>query len=114
MPPDNTSQIQPPTIAPGDHVADTKQFRKDLDEVLTRLKNASGDLFNGSVQSFPVPRRSRERSLAITKIQEAIMWLGMDLKSINESDLGSAPNPYPQSYDPTSPVISPTSEGLKL
>jgi hypothetical protein len=27
---------------------------------------------------------SRERSLAITKLQEAIMWLGMDLKAQNE------------------------------
>jgi hypothetical protein len=27
---------------------------------------------------------SRERSLAITKLQEAIMWIGMDLKRLNE------------------------------
>jgi len=54
-------------------------------------------------------RPSRERSLAITKIQEAIMWLGMDLKAIGES-----PNPYPESYNPESPVIEPTADGLKL
>jgi len=51
---------------------------------------------------------SRERSLAITKLQEAIMWLGMDLKRLNE------PNPYPQSYNPNSPDIEPTADGLKL
>jgi hypothetical protein len=27
---------------------------------------------------------SRERSLAITKVEEAIMWLGMDLKAAND------------------------------
>jgi len=54
-------------------------------------------------------RGSRERSISLTKIQEAIMWLGMDLK-----DIGESPNPYPHSYDPTSPVIEPTADGLKL
>lgn len=42
------------------------------------------------------------------KITEAIMWLGMDLKAQN------TPNPYPHSKDPTSPIIDPTADGLKL
>ena len=75
--------------------AETKQFRKNLDETLQQIKTST--------------RQSRERSLAITKIQEAIMWLGMDLK-----DIGESPNPYPHSYDPASPVIEPTADGLKL
>lgn len=50
----------------------------------------------------------------MTKIQEAIMWLGMDLKAINEESPGAAPNPYPESYNPASSKIEPTSEGLKL
>lgn len=83
----------------------TKQFRKDLDAILQNLKAAST---NGVGFIIP-PRASRERSLAITKIQEAIMWLGMDLK-----DIGETPNPYPQSYNPESPVIEPTADGLKL
>ena len=37
------------------------------------------------------------------------MWLGMDLKRLNE------PNPYPSSKDPsTGSVIEPTADGLKL
>lgn len=80
------------TVPPS--VAETKQYRKDLDEVLQRLKLSS--------------RSSRERSLAITKIEEAIMWLGMDLKAQGTE------NPYPQSYNPESPVIEPTADGLKL
>lgn len=83
-------------------VAETKQLRKELDETLQNLRKAE------------LTRRSRERSLALTKIQEAIMWLGMDLKAINEDSPGSAPNPYPQSYNPASPQIEPTADGLKL
>ena len=51
---------------------------------------------------------SRERSITITKLQEAVMWLGMDLKRLNE------PNPYPNSKDPSNTKIEPTSDNLKL
>jgi hypothetical protein len=88
-------------------IAQTKQFRKDLDAVLSNLKRATGEYPCNAGEEVHV-RKSRERSLAVTKIQEAIMWLGMDLKDIG------APNPYPHSYDPTSPVIEPTADGLKL
>lgn len=83
-------------------IASTKQLRKELDATLQNLRKAELD------------RRSRERSLALTKIQEAIMWLGMDLKAINDANPGSQPNPYPSSDDPASPRIEPTADGLKL
>ena len=70
-----------------------KELRRDLDAVLRRVKAESG---------------SRERSLVITKLQEAIMWLGMDLERLGEA------NPYPKSYDPSSPVVEKTADGLKL
>lgn len=74
-------------------VAD-KQLRKDLDEKIQEVKNLPS---------------SRERSIAITKLQEAVMWLGMDLKRLNE------PNPYPSSKDPsTGDKIEPTADGLKF
>lgn len=88
--------------------ADTKQWRKDLDGVLQSIKRGS-DTKREVLTSEDHPRGSRERSLAVTKLQEAIMWLGMDLK-----DIGETPNPYPHSYDPASPVIEPTADGLKL
>ena len=75
--------------------AESKSYRVSLDKILQSLKDS--------------PRKSRERSISITKIQEAIMWLGMDLK-----DIGETPNPYPHSYDPKSPVIDKTADGLKL
>lgn len=89
-------------------IAQTKQLRKELDEVLQNLRRDSEPIHDGIRRADHVVRASRERSLALTKIQEAIMWLGMDLK-----DLGT-PNPYPTSYDPTSSEVEPTADGLKL
>jgi len=84
------------TINPPCSIKETKQFRKDLDKVLQSIKEPA---------TF---RTSRERSLAITKIQEGIMWLGMDLKAQNEE------NPYPESKNPENAQIEPTTDGLKL
>lgn len=95
-----------PNVSVPPAVAQSKQFRRDLDEVLQRLKAASG-VIPPPLPDLPV-RKSRERSLAITKVEEAIMWLGMDLKAQD------TPDPYPQSRNPQSPVIEKTADGLKL
>ena len=89
-------------------VFQTKQWRKDLDEVLQRFHKGSDKNYTELRDPDHPVRSSRERSLAVTKIEEAIMWLGMDLKAQN------TPNPYPQSYDPASNVIDPTADGLKM
>lgn len=70
-----------------------KQCRKDIDEIIQRVRELDS---------------CRETSLVITKLQEAVMWLGMDLKRLNQ------PNPYPESKDPTSMRIEPTADGLKM
>jgi len=77
-----------------DPVIDNKTWRKELDEVLQKIKDSG--------------RISRERNICITKIQEGVMWLGMDLKALYE------PNPYPNSKDPSNTIIEPTADGLKL
>ena len=74
-------------------VLDNKLLRVALDIQLQRLK---------------VCKPSRERSLAITKLQECIMWIGMDLKRLGE------PNPYPNSYRPENSIVDATADGLKL
>jgi hypothetical protein len=84
---------------PIDDIVLDKELRRDTDALIQRLKSAP---------------TSRERSLAITKLQEAVMWLGMDLKRINEETPGSSPNPYPNSKDPSNVKIEPTADGLKL
>lgn len=71
-----------------------KQLRKDADDLIQRVKELEP---------------CREVSLAITKFQEGVMWLGMDLKRLNQ------PNPYPSSKDPsTGTKVEPTADGLKL
>ena len=80
-------------------VAD-KALRQDIDKIIQRIKDMPA---------------TRERSLAITKLQEGVMWLGMDLKRINEIDPEKCPNPYPSSKDPnTGSKIEPTADGLKF
>lgn len=77
-----------------EEVVANKQLRKEIDEKIQAIKNLP---------------QSRERSLAITKLQEGVMWLGMDLKRLNDT------NPYPSSKDPsTGDKIEPTADGLKL
>lgn len=74
-------------------VAD-KALRKTIDAIIQEVKDLPA---------------SRERSIAITKLQEAVMWLGMDLKRLGNE------NPYPSSKDPsTGSKIEPTADGLKL
>lgn len=71
-----------------------KQLRKDIDDVIQRVKKLDS---------------CREASICVTKLQEAVMWLGMDLKRINDT------NPYPTSKDPsTGTKIEPTADNLKL
>ncbi len=74
-------------------IVENKQLRKDTDDIIQRIKSLSP---------------SRERSLAITKLQEGVMWLGMDLKRLG------TPNPYPNSKDPSNTNIEPTADNLKL
>lgn len=71
-----------------------KQLRKDIDEIIQRVKSLD---------------QSRETSLSITKLQEGVMWLGMNLKRL------CAINSYPSSKDPsTGSIVEPTADGMKL
>ncbi len=100
-------------------VADTKELRRDIDSIIQRIKNVTtlDPSVTGPDGKPAQPmgyRASRERSLAITKLQEAVMWLGMDLKAIGEENPGLVANPYPSSKDPSTATIEPTADGLKL
>lgn len=100
-------------------VSDTKTFRRNIDSIIQRIKNVTtlDSSITESDGSFAKPRgyrQSHERSLAITKLQEAVMWLGMDLKALGEENPGLVTNPYPSSKDPSTAIIEPTADGLKL
>lgn len=103
------------------HIILDKELRRDIDAVIQRLKIASErqplraqPRENDAPNILPATTRSsRERSIAYTHLQEAVMWLGMDLKAINDES-GGAENPYPNSKDPSNTKIDPTADGLKL
>ena len=70
-----------------------KHYRQQIDNIIQDVKQLES---------------CRETSLVITKLQEAVMWLGMDLKRLNQ------PDPYPESKNPNSIRIEPTAVNLKL
>lgn len=79
----------------------------ELDEKIKLVKQSRVEL-DAALQNVKKLSTSREVSLAITNIQQGIMWLGMELKELG------ARNPYPESYNPDSAKVSPTGDGLKL
>lgn len=75
-------------------VVSIKQLRKKGDNLIQQIKYLPG---------------SAEKTLAMRKFQEGVMWLGMDLKRLGEA------NPYPSSKDPsTGAKIEPTADNLKF
>lgn len=71
-----------------------KELRQSIDSIIQKVKNLES---------------CRETSICITKLQEAVMWLGMDLKRLGN------PNPYPGSKDSNSgDIVHPTADGLKF
>lgn len=69
----------------------SKQIRVDVDDIIRRVDNME---------------TSRETSLAKTKLQEAIMWMDMNLKQLGN------PNPYPNSRNTNNEKIDKTADGL--
>lgn len=69
----------------------SKQIRVDVDDIIRRVDSMD---------------YSRETSLAKTKLQEAIMWMGMNLKRLGN------PNPYPNSRNTNNEKVDKTADGL--
>lgn len=87
----------------------TPELEKEIVSIKTLRKE--GDALIQHVRHLPP---NRERSIVVTKLQEAVMWLGMDLKRINDENPGDSPTPYPNSKDPTNTIIEPTADNMKL
>lgn len=69
-------------------IVENKVFRDEFSDLLACLQGS--------------PIKSRQRSIAITELENVICRLGLDLK-----DAG-APNPYPNSKDPSNTIVDPT------
>jgi hypothetical protein len=103
------AENQPAPVRP--EVAQTKTWRKEIDEIVSRMKLAC--MATSPLTRADVFRSSRERSLALTKLEEAIMWLGKDLQAFDREYPGAAPNPYPESKDPKSDRVEPPADSLQ-
>lgn len=91
-------------------IAASKQFRKDADELLQRMKEHKNRLREYlAVGACEDPSEViAQHTLSIRDLESAIMRQGMALKYIGN------PDPYPESRNPESPVVEPTADGLKL
>lgn len=89
-----------------------KQFRKDADELLQRMKEYGYELKHGAFGRFDLIDDTEEviaqHVLSIRDLESCIMRQGMALKYIGN------PNPYPNSKDPSNTIVEPTSDGLKM
>lgn len=99
-------------------IAAAKTFRRDADEILQRMKEHKKALCRQSNDPRQHPAAKdisddlseviAQHTLAIRDLESCIMRLGMSLKYIGN------PNPYPESYNPASPVVEPTADDLKM
>ena len=87
-----------------------KQFRKDADELLQRMKEHK--TFFALSPDFEVAEEKGEaiaqHVLSIRDLESCIMRQGMALKYIG------SPNPYPNSKDHSNTLVEPTADGLKM
>lgn len=93
-----TKPIETPTVEA--QIVFIKELRRDIDIHIQKIK--------GSAPCSP------EKTLSMRKLQEAVMWLGMELKRIAEQNPETLKNPYPDSKNPSNTNINPTADGLKL
>ena len=96
----NSNQIgrhlQPP---PHNKQTKIKNERMDKDQEIISTKQRGADIV-AILQAVKELPPSREVSITITKLQESVMWLGMNLKRINEAAPGASPNPHPKQQRP--------------
>lgn len=92
-----------------------KQFRKDADELLQRMKEHKTAL-TSRIHGEPTLTDAcddaseviAQHTISIRDLESCIMRQGMALKYIGN------PNPYPNSKDPSNTIVEPTSDGLKM
>ena len=91
-----------------------KQFRKEADDLLQRMKDHAAVL-KGQALASPAPEGVLDKgeviaqhTLSIRDLESCIMRQGMTLKYIGQ------PDPYPNSKDPSNTIVEPTADNLKL
>ena len=96
-------------ISKEDAIRTAKEFRKRADDLLQDMKRHRTELLvSPDISKHDHGETIAQHVLSTRDLESSIMRQGMVLKNIG------ADNPYPQSYNPDSPVVEPTADGLKL
>jgi hypothetical protein len=97
----NIDLVKAAAVTPEEHrVRNVKTFRVALDSVIQGMRRLETET------------ASEEVILARQATQNAVMWLGMEMKRLGKI-LGT-PSPYPDGYKPENSIVNPTADGLKL
>lgn len=89
-------------------VEQPEQYGKEYSISLNKSLRSALDSVRIKLRDDP-HRKSRERSLAMTKVEEAIMWLGMDMRA-----LADGVSCYEESYNPQSTVVHDVPDGVLM
>lgn len=92
-------------------ITTAKQFRKDADALLQRMKEHKIELLKHIQNPSDFEDQNEvfaQHILSTRDLESCIMRQGMALKYIGN------PNPYPNSKDPSNTIVEPTSDGLKM
>ena len=91
-------------------ICSIKRMRRGLDHILQEIKTAE---FNQNILSLAECGFRSDANMALLEaevnIKQAIMWLGMTMKALNDGV-----SCYKEGYDPTSPKVEPTPDGIKM
>ena len=92
-------------------IIEAKKFRQEADALLQRMKDHKEVLIRGLSDETPETNLYEviaQHIISIRDLESCIMRQGMALKYIG------APNPYPNSKDPSNTIVEPTADGLKM
>lgn len=91
-----------------ERVIQSKDWRKRLDDILVEMKDQIKFERQG-----PPKEQGRHLALSVTHLEYAITRQGQRMGAIDKEQPGTAPHPYPTSYDPSTAKVEPTADGLK-
>lgn len=98
-------------------ITTAKQFRKELDDILQRMKEHTSNLKLENLVDHQrrlqdtyqdLGEATAQHIISTRDLESCIMRQGMALKYIGN------PNPYPNSKDPSNTVVEPTADNLKM
>lgn len=91
-------------------IAELPSENADMAERVGRIKALRRSLTD---LERSVPQGSRPLSIVHTKLDEAVMWLGQELRRLDDLNPGAAPDPYPTSRDPKVTAVDPIAAEVK-